>query len=256
LSICPQARPVDITHAIPPQDVYHAAFSLFNAASFFPSGTIHLVVVDPGVGTPRRPLAVQAGGVTYVGPDNGVFSLVLKERPVEMAVELDNPAYHRPAGAISHTFHGRDIFAPAAAHLAAGVPLMELGPRVTDLVSLPFPALTLRPPHELAGEVLYLDHFGNAVTNIGILEWRERQLWLSPIFGQDSAPRALTGEAVIECRGRALKLCRTYGEVDPGTPLALIGSNGMLEIAVRNGNAGASLGLRPGDPVVLASKSK
>jgi S-adenosylmethionine hydrolase len=252
LSICPQARLVDITHAIPPQDVYRAAFTLYNAARFFPPQTVHLVVVDPGVGTPRRPLALRAGGMTYVGPDNGVFTPVLRERPVEMAVELQNPAYYRQGDTISPTFHGRDLFAPAAAHLAAGVPLAELGPQVTEWVTLPFPTPTLRSHHKLVGEVLYLDHFGNAITNLGVLAWKGEQLEMTPIPDPDhSYSWPASGE--IACRGHVVRLSRTYGDVEPGTPLALIGSNGFLEIAVRDGSAGASLGVRPGDVVVWSS---
>jgi S-adenosylmethionine hydrolase len=249
LGICPQACLVDITHAIPPQDVYRAAFTLLNAAPFFPPQTVHLVVVDPGVGTPRWPLALRAGGMTYVGPDNGVFTLVLQARPVDMAVVLQNPAYHLQVGTISHTFHGRDLFAPAAAHLAAGVPLAELGPQVTDWVTLPFPTPTLRLPHKLVGEVLYLDHFGNAITNLGVLRWKGDELEMTPIPNSDqSYSWSPSGE--IACRGHVVRMVRTYGDVTTGTPLALIGSSGFLEIAVRDGSAGASLGLEPGDAVV------
>ncbi len=254
LSICPQACLVDIAHAVHPQDLYHAAFCLLNATPFFPAGTVHLVVIDPGVGTARRALALQVDGMIYVGPDNGVFSLVIGEKPVEMAVALENPVYHRLAGAASHTFHGRDLFAPAAAHLAAGVSLAELGPPVTDWVSLPFPTPTLRPPHELVGEVLYLDHFGNAITSLGVLKWREHELEQSPL-NSGAASLILPREAVISCRGHTLNLCQTYGEVDPGTPLALIGSSGFLEIAIRDGSAGDGLGIRPGDAVVWTSQS-
>jgi S-adenosylmethionine hydrolase len=249
LSICPQACLVDITHAIPPQDIYRAAFTLFNAARFFPPQTVHLVVVDPGVGTPRRPLALRSGGMICVGPDNGVFTLLLRERPVDMAVVLENPAFHLQVGTISHTFHGRDLFAPAAAHLAAGVPLGELGPQVTDWVTLPFPTPTLRLPHKLAGEVLYLDHFGNAVTNLGVLEWKGDGLEMVPIAESDHS-YSWPADGEIACRGHVVRLAKTYGDVEPGTPLALIGSNGFLEIAVRDGSAAASLGVRPGDAVV------
>ena len=254
LSTCPQASLVDITHSIHPQDVYHAAFTLLNATLYFPPETIHLVVVDPGVGTVRRAVALRSGEMFYVAPDNGVLSLVIRGRPVEAAVSLDNSAFHRLSAAVSNTFHGRDIFAPAAAHLANGVPLMELGSPVSEWVSLPFPSPSLRSPHDLAGEVLYLDHFGNAITNLGVLRWREQELDFAPIEKSGSPRLSLSDDATVECHGHLFGLFRTYGDVEPGMPLALIGSSGFLEIAVRDGSAGDSLGIQPGDAVVWASR--
>jgi S-adenosylmethionine hydrolase len=260
VSICPQVLPVDITHDIPRHDVYRAAISLLNAAPLFPAGTTHLVVVDPGVGTMRRPLGVRAGGMTYVGPDNGVLSLVLRGQSAPKVVALEKEAYHhspRWGAAASHTFHGRDIFAPAAAYLAAGVPLTELGPQLTDWTSLSLPTPSLRSPHELVGEVLYLDRFGNAVTNIRVLEWTGQDLRLTPAFSRsEDAPITLSGAAVVACREHLLPLHRTYGEVSPGAPLALVGSSGRLEIAVREDSAGVCLGLRPGDPVILTGRRR
>lgn len=249
-TIAPHARLVDITHAISPQDVYQAAFCLHNAVRFFPKGTVHLAVVDPGVGTSRRPLAVAAGGMMLVGPDNGIFTPLIRVWGLEKAVETRNVAYWRE-GDPSCTFHGRDIFAPVAAHLAAGVPMDELGPRVADLVSLSLPTLDLRPPHDLVGEVIYLDHFGNAITNLGVLEWKGDGLHLTPGWSTSDRSASLEGPASVQCGRHQLSLHRTYGEVSPGTALALIGSGGLLEVAVRNGNAGEGLGIRPGDQVVL-----
>lgn len=246
LSICPQAQLVDITHNIPPQDLYRAAFSLYQAAPFYPANTVHLVVVDPGVGTSRRPLALRAGNMTFVGPDNGVFSLIA--RPPQQVVALENPNYL--ADDISNTFHGRDVFAPAAAHLAGGVPLIELGPAVDDWVTLPFPTITLRPPYKVLGEVLYLDHFGNAVCNIGVLRWKGSALELNPLFAKGD-PVTLPAQVVVQFDHYQFPLRRTYGEVPSGQPLTLIGSSGLLEIAVRDGHAGQVLNIRPGDMVVL-----
>ena len=254
LSTCSQASLVDITHSIPPQDVYHAAFTLYNATPHFPPETIHLVVVDPGVGTTRRAVALRSGEMFYVAPDNGILALVTRDRPVEAAVSLDNPAFHRLGGAASDTFHGRDLFAPAAAHLASGVPLMELGSPISEWVSLPFPSPFLRSPHDLVGEVLYLDHFGNAITNLGVLRWREQELDYAPIEEPGGPPLSLSGDPTIECRGYLFGLCRTYGDVEPGMPLALIGSSGFLEIAIRDGSAGDSLEIRPGDVVIWIGK--
>jgi S-adenosylmethionine hydrolase len=254
LNTCPQASLVDITHSILPQDIYHAAFTLLNATLFFPPETIHLVVVDPGVGSARQGLAVRVDRMYYVAPDNGILSLVTRGRSVEAAVSLDNPDYHRSGGEVSSTFHGRDIFAPAAAHLAAGVPLDHLGSPVTDWVTLPFPSPYLRSPDVLVGEVLYLDHFGNAISNLGVLRWGDRKLNFAPPGDAEGLPSSLSCDAVIECRGHSLGLFRTYGDVQPGTPLAVIGSGGFLEIAVRDGSAGVDLGIRPGDQVVWQSK--
>ncbi len=254
LSACPQASLVDITHSILPQDIYHAAFTLLNATPFFPPESIHLVVVDPGVGTTRQGLALRVDGMFYIAPDNGILSLVTRGRPVEAAVSLDNPTFYRLGEDVSLTFHGRDIFAPAAAHLAAGVPLAELGSPVTEWVTLPFPSPYLRSPHELVGEVLYLDHFGNAISNLGVLRWGEQSLDFAPPGDAEGLPPRLSRDAAIVCRGHSLGLSRTYGDVRSGTPLALIGSGGFLEIAVRDGSAGDDLGIRSGDQVVWKSK--
>lgn len=247
LNICPQAHLADITHAVPPQDVLKAAFSLYNAAAHFPAGTVHLVVVDPGVGTERRALAVQSGDMYYVGPDNGVFSLACD--PSDAAVSLENPALFR-AGGTSSTFHGRDIFAPAAAHLANGVPLSEFGPRITNRIMLTIPRCIYKPPNEWIGQVLYLDAFGNAITNIGPIAWKEQSLLLTPLFG-DNEQHLLHLPAVVAWQDRQFQLLRTYAGAGTGAPLALVSSNGLLEIAVRDGNAAKTLGIKINDPVVL-----
>jgi hypothetical protein len=171
---------------------------------------------------------------------------------VEALVELAKPRYRLPQ--VSHTFHGRDIFAPAAAHLASGVRISVLGPPVTDPVILPAPRLEPGPAG-LIGEVLHADHFGNVITSIGLLVWSGRELLLEPAFGEVGdwgCVRFGADGAVIEVAGQEIAgVHRTYAEVAPGAVLALVGSEGHLEIAVREGNAARSLGLRPGDAVVL-----
>lgn len=249
LGICPQAQLVDITHEIAAQDILQAAFALYNAARFFPAGAVHLAVVDPGVGTDRRPLAVRAGNMHFVGPDNGLLTLVAQ--PADPAVVLDNPAFCRRAAEIGYTFHGRDIFAPAAAHLAAGVPLAELGSPAGERVTLSIPTPIQRDPYTWSGEVLYRDHFGNAITNLGVLISKADGLELSPLAARAVPTRLPAGRARVTVRGRELLLARTYGDVARGEPLALIGSGGLLEIAVRDGNAAAELGLEPGEPVYM-----
>lgn len=250
LSVAPEVRLVDLSHRVPPQDVRRAAFLLSNAVPYFPPDTVHLAVVDPGVGTERRPLAVRTPVGTFVGPDNGLFSWVLAEVAGWAAVEIREPAYRLPR--VSSTFHGRDIFAPAAAHLAAGLPLERLGPRVTDPVQLPLPRLEIGAG-VLEGEVLYADRFGNLVTSIGRFRWEGSDLHLAPAF------RPASGEVTVGAAGARVALAgaelrgirRTYGDVPVGELLALVGSSGFLEIAVHRGSAAAALSATPGTPVTV-----
>ncbi len=249
LSIAPGVHLVDLSHQIPPQDVRRAALLLSNAVPYFPPDTVHLAIVDPGVGTERRPLAIHTPLGMFVGPDNGLFSWVLAEVPEWVAVEIRDPAYRLPR--VSFTFHGRDIFAPAAAHLAAGVSPERLGPRVEDPVMLPLPRLEIGAG-VLEGEILYADRFGNLVTSIGRLLRAEDALMLVPAFRPGKGPLSMfsaeTARVVLagtELRG----IRRTYGEVAVGEPVALVGSSGFLEIAVRQGSAATVLGAAPGTPV-------
>jgi len=252
LGIAPAARLVDISHQIAPQNVRQAAYVLYAAYSFFPSHTVHLVVVDPGVGSARRSIGLRTPRGSFIGPDNGVFSYVMASEPVEALVELADPRYH--LAKISHTFHGRDIFAPAAAHLAAGVPTAELGPPVLDPITLPLPRMEIAD-QVITGEVLHTDHFGNVVTSIGRLLWNEDELLLVPVFGETGDGEQVRFRAyaavVTAMEEEIAGICRTYAEVKPGEMLALVGSSGHLEIAVREGNAAQKLGLHLGDPVVL-----
>jgi S-adenosylmethionine hydrolase len=252
LSVVSGARLVDISHEIRPQDIRQAAYVLYTAYPFFPPHTVHLVVVDPGVGSARRPVALRTPSGTFVGPDNGVFSYVMAREPVEARVELVDPRYRLPQ--VSHTFHGRDIFAPAAAHLASGLPIGALGPPVSDPVTFPPPRLEVSPA-DVIGEVLHADHFGNVITSIGLLAWSDDELSLEPAFGGVGRGRRVhfrADGAVVAVAGQEIAgVHRTYAEVAAGEALALVGSEGHLEIAVREGSAARSLGLRPGDAVVL-----
>jgi S-adenosylmethionine hydrolase len=252
LSVVPGARLVDISHEIGPQNVRQTAYVLYTAYPFFPPHTVHLVVVDPGVGSSRRPVALRTPSGTFVGPDNGVFSYVMAREPVEALVELADPRYRLPQ--VSHTFHGRDIFAPAAAYLASGVPIGALGPPVSDPVAFPSPRLEISPAGVI-GEVLHADHFGNVITSIGLLVWSDDDLLLEPAFGEVGGGGRVhfrAGGAVVVVAGQEIAgVHRTYAEVAAGEALALVGSEGHLEIAVREGSAARSLGLRPGDAAVL-----
>jgi len=251
LSICPTARLVDLTHHVAPQDVRGAAYLLWTSFRHFPPDTVFLVVVDPGVGTAREPVAVETAHGTYVAPNNGVLSFVLPHVEVRHAVTLEDPRYRLPG--VSQTFHGRDIFAPAAAHLAAGVPITELGPTVPELIKLEPPRLVVGE-REIEGEVISIDHFGNVITSIGHLAWEDDTLTLTPVFGeQDSeAVSFLARPCRVEIAGQTLDgVLPTYGAAAPGDLLALVGSAGQLELGVNQGSAAARLQAQIGDPVRL-----
>jgi S-adenosylmethionine hydrolase len=243
---------VDISHEISPQNVRQAAYVLYTAYPFFPAHTIHLVVVDPGVGGARRPVALHTSAGTFVGPDNGVFSYVMAHEGIGTLVELADPHYCLPR--VGHTFHGRDIFAPAAAHLAAGIPITALGPSVADPFTFPPPHLEITA-EGIVGEVLHIDRFGNAITSIGQLEWDDGQLVLDLAFqraGSGECMRFEANQTTVVAAGQEIAgVRRTYAEAEPGETLALVSSGGHLEIAVREGSAARRLGLRPGNSVTL-----
>ncbi|MGQ9598094.1 MAG: SAM hydrolase/SAM-dependent halogenase family protein [Anaerolineae bacterium] len=236
LGICPEAALIDITHDIRPHAVRQAAYILSTVAPYFPPGTVHLVVVDPGVGSERRPIVIQTDRATYVAPDNGVLSLVLQQEPIRLAISLHpmDPWFYPPH--ISATFHGRDIFAPAAAHLACGVDPYTLGLPLTpaDLVTLPSIQPQLSTEGVWQGEILHVDRFGNLITNFRLV---------SSDFQSPVSIRV--GKEQIE------RISRTYADVEPGELLAYLGSSGYLEIAVREGNAAVRLGVTVGDPVCI-----
>jgi len=252
LGIVPDVCLVDISHQLPAQDVRRAAYVIYSAYAFFPPHAVHMVVVDPGVGSARKPIALRTPAGAFVGPDNGVFSYVMAREPVEALVELADPRYRLPQ--VSHTFHGRDLFSPAAAHLAAGVPITDLGPSLHAPVTLSLPRLDVAGD-EITGEVLHVDRFGNVVTSIGQLVWDARDLWLEPAFGEAEAGERVrfeAAEAVVVVAGREIPGVRcTYADVEAGSVLALVGSSGYLELAVRQGSAARRLELNPGDPVAL-----
>jgi len=232
LSICPEAQIVDIAHGVPKFDVRAAAYVLRGAYKYFPRGTIHVVVVDPGVGTERRAVAVKSRNYVFIGPDNGVLSLALAEDGVEEARVIENRDLMLPR--VTHTFHGRDVFAPVAAHLAKGVPFSQVGRRIEHLEEPSF-AKPLVRGREMLCEALYIDDFGNVALNVD--EKMLRGLGVS--YGAMLA---------VELRGKeiALKLLPSYGHAPEGAPLLLINSEGFLEIAVNKGSAASIFGLSPG----------
>jgi S-adenosylmethionine hydrolase len=230
LGICPQAVLVDICHEIRPQAVRQAAYVLESASHYFPFDTVHVVVVDPGVGTDRRAVVVRTEMATYVAPDNGVLSLILAQGSARMAVHLTEPRYHLTP--VSATFHGRDIFAPAAAHLACGADPREMGEEIgpSGLVALHDLDPVRQSGGSWLGEVVHVDRFGNLVTSLRGIQ-------------------ASTGRS-IEIAGEQIRgLSRTYSDVGPGDLVAYMGSGGYLEIAIREGSAATKLGADIGDPV-------
>jgi S-adenosyl-L-methionine hydrolase (adenosine-forming) len=239
LAIAPETRLIDLSHEIEPHNVAEGAFVLRSAYRYFPPSTIHVAVVDPGVGTSRRGLAIQTRHGTYIGPDNGLFTQVLTDQGVvtgenaalhdAAAVELTNPRYRMEE--VSNTFHGRDIFAPSAAHYAAGTPLEELGPPVHRVALLPHALPTLRG-HEVIGVIVHVDRFGNAISNL-----RRDDLPPSPTF-------EIAGVAVDG-------ISSTYQDARINV---LVGSSGLLEVAVQNGSAASTLGLSVGDTVVVRGR--
>lgn len=267
LSIHPQATIVDISHAIPPQDIMAGAFMLANAAPYFPPGTVHVAVIDPGVGSERRPIALRfplnlnvdpasANALHYfVGPDNGVLTLASglwfgtmpslpsaafqtsEVRITAEAVHLTNRKYWRSG--VSHTFHGRDIFAPVAAHLSRAGTSAKVFAELGQPLKSPAVQLTIPPVSErgqvLTGTIIHIDRFGNCISNV--LEWR--------IADRREASRISAGGRTIQ------GIRRTYAEVERGDVLALIGSSGYLEIAMRDGSAAGALGLRVGDTLQI-----
>ncbi len=252
-SIAPDSHIVDVTHAIPPGDIRQAAFQLWRAVRYFPKGAVFVVVIDPGVGTARRPIAFRWHDRFMVGPDNGIFTYLQLTQPAEGTVILDNPAYW--LARVSTTFHGRDVFAPAGAHLAAGVTLEQLGSPAPDLVRFDPPELNIADD-EIQGEIVHADHFGNLVTNIGFLMGDSEKIHISPwLPGQADVDYPAAAAAVELPGGQRLPLSGTFGDVSSGNMVAYIGSEALLEIGINQGNAAQALGLAHGDPITISFSS-
>lgn len=238
LGIMPGARIVDISHQIGPQNIRQAAFVLARQIFYFPPETVHVVVVDPGVGTERRPIAARVGSQLMVGPDNGVFTpLYLRAEqegwPLEV-VDLNRPQYWRDE--ISHVFHGRDIFSPVGAHLAKGGSLSDVGNRIEDTVRIPMTAPQWQD-NSLTGEIAYIDHFGNMFVNI-----KSDHLEGKDVLNVQVGKTQING------------MVNAFGEKDPGTIIALYSSTDELLIAQVNGSAAASTGAKVGDRVTVLTR--
>jgi S-adenosylmethionine hydrolase len=224
LGICPRAQLVDISHQVSPYAIAEGAFLVAQTYRYFPRGTVHLAVVDPGVGSARRPILVEAAGQFFIGPDNGVFGMVFAREKHKVRVISNAQYFHRP---VSRTFHGRDIFAPVAAHLAAGAAPSRMGKAIADYVRPPFENPRQTGARTWTGEILKVDRFGNVVTN----------------FRAEDFP---TLEQLVIGRSKARRLVSSYAEARAGELVAIAGSSGYLEVSVNQGSAAEKIGCRSG----------
>ena len=231
---CPAARVQDLSHELPAGDVFEAALFLAGAIPWFPPGAVHVVVVDPGVGTERRPVAARWRGQYLVLPDNGLLTFLARKLPVEQVRQIEHADCRLES--VSATFHGRDLFAPTGAALACGFPFADVGRAVESPVMLSVPE-TRNEADGVSGEVIHVDRFGNAITNIALAQIPEG------------------GHAHVSGVSDSLAISTTYGEVAEGEALALISSGGFLEIAVNRGHAAEQFGLRRGSRVHVKTKA-
>jgi S-adenosylmethionine hydrolase len=238
LRIHREAILVDLTHQILPQDLMEASLVLESCYRYFPSGTVHVVVVDPGVGTKRHPILVSTTDHLFVGPDNGVFSRIYATPGPHEVRRISNESFLLPQ--ISDTFHGRDVFAPAAAHLSRGVSQAEFGPVLRNPVRHDPPQPVVWR-NQITGEVIHIDSFGNIITNIG------RELF-EMVVGDQSFRILVNGKAITQ-------ISRSYQDVERGKPLAIFGSIDMLEIAIHGGKADRRIGAGKGDPVQVITEA-
>ena len=234
LTCTPDAQIVDITHQVPPQDVAAGAFAMYCACPFFPEGSVHVGVVDPGVGSDRRGIIVETEQFVYVGPDNGLFSPVYEREKVRRIVAIENTALMRPQ--VSSTFHGRDVFAQVGAHLLKGVSCEEVGPEIEVPVTCDLWGVEERAD-ALVGRVVCVDHFGNAISMIERSHIDEKY--------PDGDFEIVVGKTRFD------RICQTYSEVKEGEALALYGSLDTLEIAVCEGSASRTLGVKRGDEICV-----
>jgi len=245
LSINPSATIVDITHQVAPQDVVNAAYLIESASRYFPPGTIHTVIVDPGVGSDRAIIALKRFGHIFLAPDNGVLSFVANREEIDMLIRVENRRFFLEN--IGNTFHGRDIFAPVAAHLSSGCELAVLGPSmdINDVVRLEMTEPAVGAKGDIVGSVVAIDRFGNLITNIDA-----RSIRSLTATAADGAVEILIGE------NRINGISDNYHSVEKGNPLAVIGSRGCVEIAVNCGDAAGRFKAGRGDRIrVIVTKS-
>jgi len=242
LSICSEARIVDISHEVPKYNIRYGAFLLSQASPYYPKGIIHVAVIDPGVGTDRRRIIVEGRREIYVGPDNGVFSMVMELEGVVRVVEIRDKRFMLPH--VSNTFEGRDVFAPVAAHLAKGVKIEEFGPEIQDPVKLQMSRVEI-VGRTVVGEIIHIDGFGNIITNIQMSSLKEAKL--------AGGCRLMVG---INKISKEMPFCKAYGEMPVGKLLTIIGSSGFMEISVNQGSAEMVFKAEVGDAVKLSLVKK
>jgi S-adenosylmethionine hydrolase len=233
LSICPRAQIVDITHMVSPYEITEGAYLIAQAWRTFPKKTVHVVVVDPGVGTSRRPILMEAGGQYFIAPDNGVLSMIYLREPAKVRLISSEKYFRHP---VSKTFHGRDIFAPVAAHLAAGVTPAQFGKRIENYLRPVFQKPQRAGKRTWVGQILKIDHFGNIITNFHVEDFPglEQQ---SVTFSVGPYPVAV--------------IARNYAETGQGEVFAIVGSSGYYEISVGQASAAKRIGCVVGGPVEL-----
>lgn len=233
LGICPQAQIVDISHGVAPYAIPEGAYLIAQAYRYFPKKTVHVVVVDPGVGTARRAILAEAAGQYFIAPDNGVLGMIFT-REKHIVRELTNSRYFRKP--VSQTFHGRDVFSPAGAHLAAGIKPGSMGKRLIEYLRPDFETPQPAGAHAWTGSVLHIDHFGNIITS----------------FPASEFPGLSGGKFSLDLGSRRVELlARTYAERAPGELFVIAGSGGYLEVSVGQGSAAQAVGCKPGAPVQL-----
>jgi len=238
-TICPAARIIDISHSIEKFNVRMGAFVLASAARYLPKGTIHVAVVDPGVGTKRRALLVETKRAIYIGPDNGLLMLAAQREEIRHVYVITNPKLM--LSRVTFTFHGRDVFAPAAAHLANGTPPSDFGREIDDYAIPRFARRPVSKAGKLKGEIFHIDDFGNVITNV-----MKEDLEKVGVKPKNLLSMKLKNKAWN------IKFCTAYGDVTTNTVLALIGSHDFLEIAVNQGNASKKFETKVGDAVVVS----
>jgi S-adenosyl-L-methionine hydrolase (adenosine-forming) len=234
LGICPDAQLVDISHEVTAYAIAEAAFTLAQAWTCFPEGTVHLIVVDPGVGSARRPILAEAAGHRFVAPDNGVLTMLYDAAPVHEVREITASRYFRQP--VSRTFHGRDIFAPVAAHLANGLAAAELGDLIADYLRLAFAGPARTGQKTWTGTILKADHFGNLITNFDSKTWQRLAV---------EAFELKVGSCVVS------RMASNYTEINAGDLFIIAGSAGFLEVSMNRGNAGQIAQSRSGDVLEL-----
>ena len=234
LGLCPDAQLVDISHEITPYAISEAAFTLSQAWTCFPAGTVHIVVVDPGVGSARRPILVEAAGHHFAAPDNGVLTMLYDAVPAHEVREITASRYFRQP--VSRTFHGRDIFAPVAANLANGLPAAEVGKQLEDYLRLGFAKPARKGLGTWVGTILKVDHFGNLITNLDSEAWK--QLASEPF-------EMRVADGVVS------RMASNYAEVETGEFFAIAGSAGFLEVSLNRGNAAKASGAKSGDALEI-----